>query len=162
MSPRVDAITDVQVGATAPERKFGPLTRAMFVRYAGASGDFNPIHYDEEFARSAGFPTVFSQGMHQAALLATFATDWLGTDTVRRFQVRFREQVWPGDVLTCRGSVTAVTAVASGQRVTVDLTCTRQTGGVAIAGSADFEIPTTASNVPSADRQAADTPVGGG
>lgn len=128
----------LELGTEAQPKEFGPLTREMFVRYAGASGDFNPIHYDEGFARSAGFPTVFSQGMHQAALLAGFAVDWLGAGTVRRFQVRFREQVWPDDVLTCRGTVTGIEDLEGGRLVTVDLSCTRQTGGVAIAGRASF------------------------
>jgi acyl dehydratase len=120
---------------------FGPVSRADFVRYAGASGDFNPMHYDEPFATGAGFPSVFSQGMHQAALLATFATDWLGAENVRRFHVRFREQVWPEDVLTCSGMITQEERQADGLLVTVELTCTRQTGAVAIIGSADFLIP---------------------
>jgi acyl dehydratase len=124
------------VGATAEPRTFGPITRTDIVRYAGASGDFNPIHHDEGFATSAGFPTVFSIGMFQAALLATYATDWLGAETIRRFTVRFSEQVWPGDELTCSGTVTAV----EGNRVEVDLVCKRQTGGTAIAGSAVFEL----------------------
>lgn len=131
----------IAVGSKAEERTFGPLTRAMFVRYAGASGDFNPIHYDDGFARSAGFPSVFSQGMHQAALLGTFATDWLGARNVRRFHVRFREQVWPDDVLTCRGEITALEPAEGGLLATVALECVRQTGGVAIAGSADFLVP---------------------
>src|SRR5918995_1789746 len=91
-----------------PNFQFGPITRTDIVRYAGASGDFNPIHHDETFATGSGFPTVFSIGMYQAALLATFATDWLGADTIRRFTVRFQEQVWPGDELTCSGVVTKV------------------------------------------------------
>ena len=132
----------VAVGDTAAPREFGPLTRQMFVRYSGASGDLNPMHYDDNMARSAGNPSVFSQGMHQSALLATFATDWLGAENVRRFGVRFREQVWPDDVLTCNGSVTAITEGAGGEVVaTVELVCTRQTGAVAIAGSADFVVP---------------------
>lgn len=132
-------------GTTAPQRDFGPLTRQMFVRYSGASGDLNPMHYDDTMARAAGNPSVFSQGMHQAALLATFATDWLGAEHLRRFQVRFREQVWPDDVLTCTGLVETVTAQPDGSRlVTVSLECTRQTGAVAISGSADFLIPETA------------------
>jgi acyl dehydratase len=129
----------IEVGTKAETRTFGPLTRANFVRYAGASGDFNPIHYDEPFAQSAGYPSVFSQGMHQAGLLATFATDWLGPENIRRIQVRFREQVWPDDVLTCEGEVTAVTPQDGGKVLaTVELTCTRQTGAVAISGTADF------------------------
>lgn len=130
------------VGDTATPRDFGPLTRQMFVRYSGASGDLNPMHYDDTMARSAGNPSVFSQGMHQSALLATFATDWLGAENVRRFGVRFREQVWPDDVLTCTGTVTAIIDGAGGEvLVTVELLCTRQTGAVAIAGSADFVVP---------------------
>lgn len=130
------------VGTAATPRTFGPLTRQMFVRYAGASGDFNPMHYDDELARSAGFPSVFSQGMHQAALLATFAVDWLGPENVRRFRVRFLEQVWPGDVLTCQGVVSALAQGEEGRIVTVDLSCTRQTGGLAISGTAEFVLPT--------------------
>jgi acyl dehydratase len=138
------AITALEVGAQAPSRDFGPLTRQMFVRYAGASGDLNPMHYDDEFARAAGHPSVFAQGMFSAALLAGFATDWLGAGNVRHFGVRFREQVWPGDVLTCTGSVTAVSADPDGDRVRLELSASRQTGGVAITGIAEFLIPQNA------------------
>jgi acyl dehydratase len=138
------AATALRVGSQAPAREFGPLTRQMFVRYAGASGDLNPMHYDDQLAQSAGHPSVFAQGMFSAALLAGFATDWLGAGSVRRFGVRFREKVWPGDVLTCSGVVTAVSAESDAERVSVELTATRQTGGVAITGTADFLVPRNA------------------
>jgi acyl dehydratase len=128
------------LGVYAPPREFGPLTRQMFVRYAGASGDLNPMHYDDELARSAGYPSVFAQGMFSAALLAGFATDWLGAGNVRRFGVRFLEQVWPGDVLTCSGTVTAVSEESHADRLIVELAATRQTGGIAITGNAEFLI----------------------
>lgn len=131
----------VAPGATAPERSFGPLTRTDIVRYAGASGDFNPIHHDEHFATGAGFPTVFSIGMFQAALVATFATDWLGAENVRRFAMRFKEQVWPGDVLTCNGTIVSVEESDEGPLAQVELTCTRQTGAVAVAAKAAFLVP---------------------
>jgi acyl dehydratase len=130
----------VEIGAQIEPRSFGPLTKAMFVRYAGASGDFNPMHYDEEFASKAGFPTVFAHGMLQAAFLATFATDWLGAENIRRFHVRFREQVWPGDVLTCTGKITGIEESPAGNVVSVDLTGVRQPGSVVITGSADFVV----------------------
>jgi acyl dehydratase len=130
----------ITVGDTAESRTFGPITRTDIVRYAGASGDFNPIHHDETFATGAGFPTVFSIGMFQAALLATYAADWLGADNVRRYTVRFMEQVWPGDSLTCNGKVVSTTIVDGATQVEVELTCTRQTGGTAIAGSARFVV----------------------
>jgi acyl dehydratase len=134
-------VTAVAVGTEAPPREFGPMTTQMFVRYSGASGDLNPMHYDHLFATKAGYPSVFSQGMHQAALLATFATDWLGAGNVRRFLVRFRDQVWPGDVLTCNGTVVGVENAEGRRLVRVELTCTRQTGAVAISGEADFALP---------------------
>ena len=96
---------DLAEGAEPEPRRYGPLAQPDFVRYAGASGDFNPIHFNDEFARDAGFPSVFSQGMLQAGVLASYVTDWLGADTVRRFRVQFREQVWPGDELELTGSV---------------------------------------------------------
>ncbi|MCW2527012.1 MAG: putative Fatty acid synthase subunit beta [Pseudonocardiales bacterium] len=131
----------IEVGTTAPERAFGPLTTQMFVRYSGASGDLNPMHYDDAFARKAGYPSVISQGMHQAALLATFATDWLGPDNVRRYMVRFKDQVFPGDVLTCSGVVTAIEDGSEGRVAKIELTCVRQTGAVAISGEAEFLLP---------------------
>lgn len=121
-----------------PSRDYGPLTRTDFVRYQGASGDFNPIHHDEGFARSAGFPTVFSVGMLQAGILAAYCTDQFGADNVRRFKVQFREQVWPDDVLTCSGAVVREYDEGGERRVDLELTVTRQTGGVAIRGEAAF------------------------
>jgi acyl dehydratase len=129
------------VGDRAEPRQFGPLTRTDFVKYQGASGDFHPLHHDEPYALAAGFPSVFSVGMLQAGLLATYAIDWLGAANIRRYTLRFQEQCWPGDVLTCRGVVTDVRADSDGHRVTVELTCTRQTGGVAIAATAEFALP---------------------
>ena len=69
---------DWQIGAMGPERCVGPLTRTDFVRYAGASGDFNPIHHDEAFAQAAGFANVFGHGLLTAGILGGFVADWLG------------------------------------------------------------------------------------
>jgi acyl dehydratase len=132
------AAPPVPIGTTAPSKDFGPLTTRMFVRYSGASGDLNPMHYDDDAARQAGHPSVFSQGMHSAALLAGYAVEWLGARNVRRFQVRFRDQVWPGDVLTCSGRVGDATLTAGGWMITVELTAVTQRGATALAASADF------------------------
>jgi acyl dehydratase len=130
------------LGDDLPERVFGPLSRTDFVRYQGASGDFNPIHHDEEFAQKAGFPTVFSVGMLQAGYLAAYVTELFGADAVRRFQVRFREQVWPGDVLTCRGRVSGVRRdEATGEDlIDLDLSVLTQNGAPAIEGAASFAL----------------------
>ena len=140
MAPRWD---DLDVGAAAEPRTVGPLTRTDFVRYQGASGDFNPIHHDEEFAQSAGYPTVFSVGMLQAGILASYATDWLGADNVRNFGVQFREQEWPGDSLVCQGTVVERIAAVDGDERTVklELIVERVGGGTAIKGWATFAVP---------------------
>jgi len=129
---------DLNVGAELPARTFAPLTRTDFVRYQGASGDMNPIHHDEEYAKSAGYPSVFSVGMLQAGLLASYATDLLGPDNVRRFSISFREQVWPGDTLVATGTVTKVYEADEEPRVDLELTMSREGGGVAIKGEATF------------------------
>jgi len=97
---------DVSEGDALPAVVVEKLTRTDLVRYAGASGDFNPIHHDEEFARSAGNPTVFGHGMLTAGFVARCITNFVGVGGLRRFKVRFATRVWPGDTITCQGKVT--------------------------------------------------------
>src|SRR6516225_516723 len=87
------------IDATA-QRTVGPVTRTDFVRYAGAGGDFNPLHHDDEYAKGLGLPSVFGMGMWTAGLLASFVSDRVGLPNLRAFDVRFRSPVWPGDQLT--------------------------------------------------------------
>ena len=88
--------------ALPAELRVGPITRTDIVRFAGAGGDFNPLHHDEDHARAAGFETVFAMGQMQAGMLSRLATDWLGLRNIRSYRVRFRAKVWPGDVLVLR------------------------------------------------------------
>jgi acyl dehydratase len=125
-----------------PQFRFGPVTRTDLVRYAGASGDFNPIHHDEGFARRAGLPSVMAHGMLSAGLLASFVTRWFGPGSVRRYKVRFRDRVWPGDVLEAKGSVVREFATASGERrAELALELVRQDGAVVVSGSAEVVAP---------------------
>lgn len=131
----------VAAGDAGPDFAVGPLTRTDIVRYAGASGDFNPIHHDEEFARAAGLPTVMAHGMLSAGLLASFVTRWFGEGSVRRFTVRFRERVWPGDTLTGQGRVVAIAADDGGERrALLELALLRQDGLPVVTGSAEVAI----------------------
>lgn len=123
-----------------PEFRFGPVSRTDIVRYAGASGDFNPIHHDEEFARRAGLPGVMAHGMLSAGLLASFLTRWFGPGSVRRYKVRFRERVWPGDVLSARGEVKRVYEADGESRAELDLELVRQDGAVVLSGNADVAV----------------------
>jgi len=88
------------------------LTRTQIVQYAGASGDFNPLHTDEVYAKQvAGYPTVFAHGMLTMGMTARVLTDWVGDGRLLRYGARFIKQVWPGDTLTARAEVTAVREV---------------------------------------------------
>jgi acyl dehydratase len=85
------------------------LTRTQIVQYAGASGDYNPLHTDELFAtKVAGYPTVFAHGMLTMAMTGRMITDWVGDGRLTSFGVRFSRQVWPGDTLTARARVEAI------------------------------------------------------
>jgi acyl dehydratase len=127
-------------GGTGPEVTVGPITRTDIVRYAGASGDFNPIHHDEEFARAAGMPSVFSIGMHSAGLLGQYVARWVGLANVRRFGVRFTGQVWPGDVLTLSGRVQRIEETGTERLAHLELSATRQTGDVVVKGTATVQV----------------------
>jgi acyl dehydratase len=125
----------VQVGDTLPPVVVEKLSRTDLVRYAGASGDFNPIHHDEEFAKMAGNPTVFGHGMLTAGFVGRCVTDFVGVENLRRFKVRFATRVWPGDTITCTGTVTRVYEEAGERRIDGEVTAKTQRGETAVTGS---------------------------
>ena len=98
------------------------------------------MHHDDTFARETGFPSVFSVGMLQAGMLASYVTDWLGVENLRRFKIRFADKVWPGDELTCSAVVVDTYEAEDGRRARVELVCARQNGVKALVGDAEFLI----------------------
>ncbi len=90
---------DVNVGDAAPALSH-ELTRTDLVMYAGASGDFNPMHHDEVSAQAAGLPSVFGHGMFSMGLLGKAITDYVGIGNLKKYKVRFTKQTWPGETLT--------------------------------------------------------------
>jgi acyl dehydratase len=146
--PAVITMEGVTPGMELDEVVFGPLHRDDFVRYAEASGDNNPIHQDEEYARANGAPTVFAMGMLPAGYLAHAVSDWFGSpEHLRRYKVRFTTRVWAGDEVVCSGKVVAVEDGV----IKVSLTAKRRGAKVegldlpeeetAIFGEADIELP---------------------
>jgi len=99
--------SSVEVGDEVPTLTKGPVEQIQIVRYAGASGDFNPIHTIPAVAQEAGLDGTISHGMLVMAFAGQMLTDWLGPNALRNFKVRFKGMTIPGDVLTCTGSVTA-------------------------------------------------------
>lgn len=122
-------------------RTFGPVTRTDFVRYQGASGDMNPVHHDEVFAREAGFPAPLGVGMFAAGVMASWASDWLGPDRVRRTRIRWKAPVFPGDVLTVSGTVIRTYKEDGEDMLDLELSVTRADGAVVVQGWMSFTGP---------------------
>ena len=135
------ARTELCPGFEPAPRTFGPITRTDIVRYQGASGDFHPAHHDDDYAREAGYPRVFSLGMLAGGYLSTFAADWLGPQNLRRFGLRFKEITWPGDRLTCSAKVTKTWTKDGAMFCDVELACHRESGELAVLGWATFLVP---------------------
>ncbi|HXJ78038.1 MAG TPA: MaoC/PaaZ C-terminal domain-containing protein [Candidatus Methylomirabilis sp.] len=132
---------DVKEGDALPELKVEKLTRTDFVKYAGASGDFNPIHHDQTFAESSGNPTVFAMGMLNAGILSRVVTAFAGRPNVRRYKVRFATRAWPGDDVICRGRVTKKRAEGSLKLVEGEVEAVNQKGETLISGSFVAALP---------------------
>jgi acyl dehydratase len=119
------------------------LVRADLIRYAGASGDFFPLHTDEGYARSVGFDGVFAHGMYLAGLLATAVTNWVGIGALRSYQVRFASKAWPGDVLVSRLEVIDVSDQGAALRIEIDCRLVDSTGAIRIVGRAVADVEGT-------------------
>jgi acyl dehydratase len=126
---------DVKEGDDIPVFEVKNLTRTDIVKYAGASGDFNPIHHDQTFAEAAKYPTVFSHGMLTAGLLSKCVTDYTGRPGLRKFKVRFTSQVWPGDTITYGGKVTKKYEANGEKRIDGELFAKNQKGETVIQGA---------------------------
>lgn len=128
------------VGAALPPRTFGPVTMTDIVRYQGASGDMNPMHHDDDLARSAGYPAAFSVGMLGAGYLATYCTDLFGTETVRQFRTRFRSVVYRGDSLHASGRVVDIVDDGQEHRVQLEVILKTDSGATAVDAFAEFAL----------------------
>jgi len=131
---------DVAEGDRAPELAH-VLTRTDLVAYAGASGDFNPMHHDEVKATAAGQPSVFGHGMFSMGLLGTAITNYVGVGNVRRFQVRFAKQTWPDEELSTRIVVTGTRTEGDDHLVDLDVRLHNADGEEKVVGEATAVVP---------------------
>ena len=136
---KLDAST-LQVGDQAPVRTH-TLTRTDLVRYAGASGDFNPMHHDEIKATAAGQPSVFGHGMFSMGFLSSALTDYVGIGNLVRYRVRFVRQTWPGEELITRIVVTGLHAEQGRPVVDLDVRLLNAQGEEKVVGEARAALP---------------------
>jgi acyl dehydratase len=124
-------------GDTHTECVVDNLTRTQIVQYAGASGDYNPIHTDEIYTTQvAGYPSVFAHGMLTMGLTGKMLTNYVGDGRLLKFGVRFTNQVWPGDTLHSTATVTAI----HGDHVELEVVTVNQDGKEVVKGYAEARI----------------------
>ncbi len=132
---------NLTVGDTYSEVLVEDLKRTQLVQYAGASGDYNPVHTDEKFVTEiAGYPTVFAHGMLTLGMTGVLLTNYVGDGRLTKYGVRFVNQVWPGDTLTGTAEVVEVREEDGQQLVDLKLTTVNQDDTPVLTGSATARI----------------------
>lgn len=126
---------DVHVGDAMPGLTAGPITETQLVRYAGASGDFNPIHTVPCLAEAAGLDGVIAHGMLAMGLVGRAITAWVGVATLRRFEVRFTGMARPGQIITVTGQVIEKLDVNGEHHIRCEVAAADQEGQPKVQGS---------------------------
>jgi acyl dehydratase len=133
--------SQLSVGQTFEAVVVDNLTRTQIVQYAGASGDYNPLHSDEIFAtKVAGYPSVFAHGMLSMGATGKMLTDLVGDGRLTKYGVRFVQQVWPGDTLTAKATVEAVNQSDGEYVVDLAVSTTNGRGEEVIKGHASARV----------------------
>ncbi len=133
--------SDLKVGDTHTARLVEDLKRTQLVQYAGASGDYNPLHTDEVYTtKVAGYPSVFAHGMLTMGMTGRMLTDYVGDARLTKYGVRFTSQVWPGDTLDSTATVKALTGTNEAPLVELDVSTVNQNGVVVLSGYAEARI----------------------
>lgn len=141
----MNAPEEIRPGLELAARSVGPITQTDVVRFAGAGGDFNPLHHDVELARAAGFDPPIAMGQLTAGLLAAYLTDWCGVEHLRRYDVRFTAPLVIGRTVVLSGTVTSI----EDGLARVDLTA-RDGETVLVTGRAEVLVAADVSGVTSA------------
>jgi acyl dehydratase len=138
MAPTHDSVS---IGDELPPLALPPVTRATLALYAGASGDYNPIHIDVDFARAAGMPDVVAHGMLSMAWLGRLLTNWAPQRDLREFSARFSAMTRVGERIICTGRVTEKLERDGDRLVRVALATANEAGELKVSGDAYLALP---------------------
>ncbi len=129
--------SEISVGQTFEKVVVEDLKRTQLVMYSGASGDYNPLHTDDLYCKeAAGYPGVFAHGMLTMGMTGTLVTDLFGAENVRKYGVRFTNQVWPGDTLTATATVQEIRDEDGRPVAEIGIETVNQDGKTVVLGSA--------------------------
>ena len=133
--------SDLKAGDTYEEQVVDDLSRTQIVQYAGASGDYNPLHSDEIFTtKVAGYPSVFAHGMLSMGMTGKMLTNYVGDGRLTKYGVRFTRQVFPGDTLNAKATVEEVREESGQHFVDLVVETVNQNGDTVVSGSATAKI----------------------
>ena len=133
--------SSLKIGDKHSERVATNLSRTQLVQYAGASGDYNPLHSDEVYTTQvAGYPSVFAHGMLTMGLTGKMLTNYVGDGTLTKFGVRFTNQVWPGDTLDATATVEAIREEGGVKLVDLAVSTVNQDGKEVVTGTATARV----------------------
>ena len=131
----------LKIGSVHRVQLVDGLTRTQIVQYAGASGDYNPLHTDEIFTTQvAGYPSVFAHGMLTMGMTGVMLTDYVGDGRLTKYGVRFTNQVWPGDTLEATATIEAFSESDGVKLVDLAVATTNQHGVIVLQGYAQARI----------------------
>jgi acyl dehydratase len=129
--------SNLKVGDTHEEVVAENLSRGLLVMYAGTSGDYNPLHTDEVYTKEvAGYPSVFAHGMLTMGLTGKMLTNYVGDGRLKKYGVRFTNQVWPGDTLTSKATIVEI---RDGE-CDIEVATTNQDGKTVVMGNATARV----------------------
>ena len=133
--------SEVKVGDTYSEEVCRNLSRTQIVQYAGASGDYNPVHTDQLYTEEiAGYPSVFAHGMLSMGMTGKMLTNYVGDGRLKAFGVRFTSQVFPGATLTATATVSAIREDNGERIVDLEVSTVDEEGVEVVKGTASAVI----------------------
>ncbi len=132
---------DVQVGDAIPSLVKSPVSHLQLVRYAGASGDFNPLHTDPKIGELVGVGGIIAHGMLIMGFVGQLLSDYVGPTALRKFDVRFKGMTHIDDVITCSGTITEKYESDGEARIAGKVQAVDQNGDVKVAGKFVAALP---------------------
>jgi acyl dehydratase len=132
---------EVKVGDEIPQLTKEPITHLQLVRYAGASGDFNPLHTDPKVGEMIGTGGIIAHGMLIMGFVGQMLSDYVGPVALRKFGVRFKGMTRLGDVITCSGVITEAYETDGEARIAGTVQAADQNGDVKVTGTFVAALP---------------------
>ena len=133
-------LNNLKVGDSIPEITFDEISQVQLIKYAGAAGDFNPIHTVPKYAKEAGLDGTIAHGMLVMGMLGKLVSDWAGVKNIIKYGVSFKSKTIPGDILTAKGEIKKITETDDGTLVDCKVYIQDSNGDVKVDGKVTVKL----------------------